>query len=132
MIERLTYTATCELFLSSAEISLRHVFDEGVPYFLVNAQSKSAITGTLLTHQLTVLESIVHKDGVPEAIFHVLQDLLAVYDPKKAALQRAGALLTGLSMLWRDRRTTTNGNATWGDTESMGKEALELLERDVS
>ena len=132
MIERLTYTATCELFLSPAEISLRHVFDEGVPYFLGDAQSKSAITGALLTHQLTVLESIVHKEGVPEAIFHVLQDLLAVYDPKKAAVQRAGAILIGLSMLWRDRGTTTEGDGTWGDAESMGKEVLELLERDVS
>ena len=134
VIERRTYMATCELFLRPAEISLRHVFD-GVSYFLGNTQSKAAITGTLLTYQLTVLESIVHKDGVREALFYILQDLFAVYDAKTAVVQRVGALLTGLSIVWRDKGITTEsdgiGNSR-GEAESMGKEALKLLERHVS
>ncbi|KAL4079672.1 peptidase family C50-domain-containing protein [Scleroderma citrinum] len=134
VVERLTYTATCELFLSPAEVSLRHVLDDSLSCLLGNVQSKTAITGTLLAYQLTVLESIVHKDGVREPMIYILQDLLAVYDAKSTPAQRAGAILTGLGILWRDEGATIDGGglgSSRGDAEDMGKEALELLERDL-
>ncbi|KAI6148818.1 peptidase family C50-domain-containing protein [Pisolithus tinctorius] len=146
VIERLTYIASCELFLPPEQVSLRHVLEDSStrclninidgdpPCSLDDYQSKGAITGVLLERQLKTLESVVHKDGVRTTMLSILRDLLAVYNAKWAPAQRAGALLCGLDVLWRDRGSAAEGNENGSyqlDVEDMGREVLTLVEREL-
>ncbi|KAI6127502.1 peptidase family C50-domain-containing protein [Pisolithus croceorrhizus] len=145
VVERLTYIASCELFLPSEQVSLRHVLEasnaryiriiiDGEPTCtLDDVQSRAAITGTLLERQLKTLESVVHKDGARTTMLYILRDLLAVYDAQWAPARRAGAILCGLNLLWRDRASATedSGNGSYRlDAEAMGREVLALVERE--
>ncbi|KAF9233396.1 peptidase family C50-domain-containing protein [Melanogaster broomeanus] len=128
IIERLTYTGTCELLLSSARVTLRHVFQTlTLP---IDTRSRAEITGAVLSHQLTALESLTHKKPAREVVWHVLQDLLEIYDASWAPVRRVRVLVTALSISWKDGYAS-GGEQTWLDAERMGKEALELLARDV-
>ncbi|KAG6332445.1 hypothetical protein ID866_6643, partial [Astraeus odoratus] len=145
IVERLTYMATCELFLPPVEVSLRHVLDDALSVriasdcpstpVLDDAQSKAAVTGALLSHQLATLDSIVHKEGVRRIMLHILRDLLTVYDSEWTTLRRVGAMLSGLGMIWRNGGTAPEEGASedsqW-EAEAMEKEVLMLLEREVS
>ena len=133
IIERLTYAATCELFLPPAQITLRHLSSEdanagqplGISTFPSDSRSRAEIAGVILSRQLITLESIGHKDGAREAIRRILEDLLAVYDVGWAPVRRARVLVTALGVSWRD------AEAPGLDVDRMGVEALELL-RGVS
>jgi separase len=95
-------------------------------------RSKAEIAGAILTRQLSTLESIGHKDGAREAMEHVLEDLLSVYDTSWAPVQRARVLVTALGVSWRDGRSEGDGDASARfDVERVGQEALELLAREV-
>ncbi|KAI6000295.1 peptidase family C50-domain-containing protein [Pisolithus orientalis] len=146
VIERLTYIASCELFLPPEQVSLRHVLEDSStrclninidgdpPFSLDDSLSKGAITGVLLERQLKTLESVVHKDGVRTTMLSILRDLLAVYNAKWAPARRAGALLCGLDVLWRDRRSAAEDNERGSyqlDVEDMGREVLTLVEREL-
>ncbi|KAF8556865.1 hypothetical protein OG21DRAFT_1495257 [Imleria badia] len=147
IIERLTYTASCELFLPPAQITLRHVFHASVrsetdsdadptspldpiSTFPSDGRSKAEIAGAILTRQLTTLESIGHKDGAREARERVLEDLLSVYDANWAPVQRARMLVTALSVAWRDGQSEAEASAGL-DVDRVGREALELLVREI-
>ncbi|KAI5983296.1 peptidase family C50-domain-containing protein [Pisolithus albus] len=145
VVERLTYIASCELFLPPEQTSLRHVIEDsntrcipiiidGEPSFpLDDVQSKAAIAGALLERQLKTLEGVVHKDGARTTMFCVLQDLLAVYDAQWTPARRAGAILCGLNVLWRNRASATEGGGNGSyqlDVETMGREVLALVERE--
>ncbi|KAH0826731.1 cysteine peptidase C50 [Lanmaoa asiatica] len=148
IVERLTYTATCELFLPPAQITLRHIsHTSGCPEtdtdanqpptselmstFPSDSRSKAGIAGAILTRQLATLESIGHKDGAREAIGRILADLLLVYGASQAPIQRARVLVTALSVSWRDGRSEDPDASTQFDVDHMGQEALELLAREV-
>ncbi|KIJ59919.1 hypothetical protein HYDPIDRAFT_32659 [Hydnomerulius pinastri MD-312] len=140
-IERLTYTGTCELLLAPAQISLRHVLEVSGPSSAIqphpdnaltvlpittlptDAQSQADITGAILARQLNILEGLAHKEGVREAMGHILQDLLDIYDGSVAPVKRAGVLVTALGVSWRDG----GGEDPQWDAEIIGKEALVLL-----
>ncbi|KAI6116384.1 peptidase family C50-domain-containing protein [Pisolithus sp. B1] len=145
VVERLTYIASCELFLPPEQISLRHVLEDSnvryiriivdgePPCTLDDVQSRAAIAGTLLESQLKTLERVVHKDGARTTMLYILRDLLAVYDAQWTPVRRAGAILCGLNMLWRDRASATedSGNRSYRlDVEAMGREVLALVERE--
>lgn len=145
VVERLTYIASCELFLPPEQTSLRHVLEDSntrcipiiidgdPPYPLDDVRSKAAITGALLERQLKTLENVVHKDGARTAMSCILRDLLAVYDAQWTPARRAGAVLCGLNMLWRNRASATedSGNGSYRlDVETMGREVLVLVERE--
>ncbi|KAF8842467.1 hypothetical protein BDN67DRAFT_965802 [Paxillus ammoniavirescens] len=147
IIERLTYTGTCELFLPPGQVTLRHVFqtpdessnsdtnsDKALTFQLtttmpIDTRSQAEITASILSRQLNTLEGITHKEGVREALWAILQDLLAIYDASWAAVQRAGVVVTALSVTWRDGGTSGD-EQTGLDAERMGREALELLARE--
>ncbi|KAF9225675.1 hypothetical protein BS17DRAFT_749997 [Gyrodon lividus] len=147
IIERLTFTGTCGLFLPPAQVTLRHVFQapdelsngdtnsdkattpQPMSTLPTNTRSKAEITGAILSHQLNTLEGLTHKEGVCEALWFILQDLLEIYHASWAPVQRAGMLVTALSVSWRDRGVFV-GEETRLDAERMGKEALELLARE--
>ncbi|KAI5995866.1 hypothetical protein EDD15DRAFT_2365317 [Pisolithus albus] len=145
VVERLTYIASCELFLPPEQTSLRHVIEDsstrcipiiidGEPSFaLDDVQWKAVITGALLERQLKTLEGVVHKDGARTTMFCVLQDLIAVYDAQWTPARRAGAILCGLNVLWRNRTSVTedSGNGSYRlDVETMGREVLAMVERE--
>ncbi|KAI6117301.1 peptidase family C50-domain-containing protein [Pisolithus croceorrhizus] len=145
VVERLTYIASCELFLPPEQISLRHVLEDSnvryiriivdsePPCTLDDVQSRAAITGTLLESQLKTLERVVHKDGARTTMLYILRDLLAVHDAQWTPVRRARAILCGLNMLWRDRASATedSGNRSYQlDVEAMGREVLALVERE--
>ena len=128
--------------LPPAQITLRHISARSEPDFNTppdpistsppNDRSKAEIAGAILTRQLTTLESIGHKDGTREAMEHVLEDLLSVYDASWAPVQRARVLVTALGVSWRDGRSEGDGGASARfDVERVGQEALELLGREV-
>jgi separase len=148
IVERLTYTGTCELFLPPGQVTLRHVFqtpdessnsdtnsDKALTFQLTttmptDTRLQAEITASILSRQLNTLEGITHKEGVREALWAILQDLLAIYDASWAPVQRAGVVVTSLSVSWRDGGTS--GDEQIGlDAERMGREALELLAREV-
>lgn len=145
VIERLTYMATCELFLPPSGVSLRSVFEGSVITTCLPActdinssqlndmQLQAAITGTLLTHQLDILEALMHKDGVRDAMVCILQDLLVVYDSKWSAVRRARAILSLLRILWKDDNIAHKGGEgihQW-NAQTLGCEVLTLLEQRV-
>ncbi|KAI5998191.1 hypothetical protein EDD15DRAFT_2364000 [Pisolithus albus] len=134
VVERLTYIASCELFLPPEQTSLRHVIEDsntrcipiiidGEPSFaLDDVQWKAVITGALLERQLKTLEGVVHKDGARTTMFCVLQDLIAVYDAQWTPARRAGAILCGLNVLWRNRASVTEDSRNGSyrlDVETM-------------
>ncbi|KIK92250.1 hypothetical protein PAXRUDRAFT_830139 [Paxillus rubicundulus Ve08.2h10] len=147
IIERLTYTGTCELFLPPSQVTLRHIFqtpnessdidtntDKASTVQLtatmpVDTRSQAEITASILSRQLNTLEGITHKEGVYEALWAILQDLLAIYDASWTPVQRAGVVMTALSVSWRNGSSSGDGQ-TGLDAERMGREALELLERE--
>ncbi|KAF8139773.1 peptidase family C50-domain-containing protein [Boletus edulis] len=145
IVERLTYTATCELFLSPARVALSHISHAFSPEstaeststpvpistFPSDPRSAAEIVGALLTHQLTMLEGIGHKDGVRGVRRHLLEELLSVYNPSWAPIQRARVLVTALGVAWRDGQGEGNASTRF-DVDRMGQEALELLGQETS
>ncbi|KAF8139770.1 hypothetical protein EV363DRAFT_1413348 [Boletus edulis] len=145
IVERLTYTATCELFLSPARVALSHIshaFSRSestaeststpvpISTFPSDPRSAAEIVGALLTHQLTMLEGIGHKDGVRGVRRHLLEELLSVYNPSWALIQRAQVLVTALGVAWRDGRGEGDASTRF-DVDRMGQEALELLGQEA-
>jgi len=106
IIERLTYTATCKLFLPPAQFTLRHISHASeaesnihstpppnpILTFPSDDRSRAEIASMLMMCQLAMLESIGHKDGVRKVMGCVLEDLLSVYDASWAPIQRARVL----------------------------------------
>lgn len=149
IVERLTYAATCELFLPPAEITLRHFayaparsetdpdteptspLRDPISTFPLDGRSRAEIAGAILTRQLATLESIGHKDGAYEAMRHVLDNLLSVYDASWAPVRRARALITALGMSWHDGPHSGANASTRVDVDRLGHEALALLAREV-
>jgi len=80
--------------------------------------------------QLATLESIGHKDGAHEAMKHVLEDSLSVYNTSWAPIQCAQVLVTALSVSWRDGRSERDASTVF-NVDQMGREVLELLARKV-
>lgn len=147
IIERLTYTAMCELFLPPAQIALRHISHDSahtetnsnadpaspsgpISTFPSNDRTKAEIAGALLTRQLTTLENVGHKDGAREARKHVLEELLVVYDASWAPVQRVRVLVTALGVAWRDGQSEADVS-TWLEVDLIGREALESLAQQV-
>ena len=136
IIERLTYAATCELFLPPAQISLRELerafgadTNAGpISTFPSDGRSKREreIAGALMMRQLATLESIGHKDGARGAMRRILDDLLSVYDASWAPVRRARVLIMTLGVAWRDPDGSTEL-----DVDGIGQEALALLAREV-
>ncbi|KAG9309980.1 peptidase family C50-domain-containing protein [Chiua virens] len=135
ILDRLTYTATCELFLPPGQISLRHLSNS--PFasdrsstpdaFPSDGLSKAEVAGAILTRQLATLEGIGHKDGASEAIAQIMEDLLSVYDAREAPIQRARVLVTAFSVSWRDRRSDGSDASTQFNVDHVSREALDLL-----
>ncbi|KAF8446447.1 peptidase family C50-domain-containing protein [Boletus edulis BED1] len=122
IVERLTYTATCELFLSPARVALSHIshaFSRSEstaeststpgrsPTFPSDPRSAAEIVGALLTHQLTM-------------------SLTSVYNPSWAPIQRARVLVTALGVAWRDGQGEGDASTRF-NVDRMGQEALKLL-----
>ncbi|KAI6040844.1 peptidase family C50-domain-containing protein [Pisolithus marmoratus] len=128
VIERLTYIASCELFLPPEQVSLCHVLEDS------NMRCVTAITGALLERQFKTLESVAHKDGVRMTMMCILRDLRTVYDARWTPARRTGAILCGLDLLWRDRGSAAEDNGYGScqlDAEVMGEEVLALVEKEL-
>ncbi|KAG1823730.1 peptidase family C50-domain-containing protein [Suillus subaureus] len=117
IIDRLTYTATCELFLPTNEVSLHTALKSGV--------IGHEVLGLLLERQISILEPCLRKDGVQTIVRGLLRDALSVYKATVLPLRRARVLLKCMELLWKD------GNANDGETcwtaEHLGEEVLNLL-----
>ncbi|KAG1775528.1 peptidase family C50-domain-containing protein [Suillus placidus] len=117
IIDRLTYTATCELFLSTSEVSLHTSLKPGI--------ISDEVLGLLLERQISTLEPCLRKDGVQTIVRGLLRDALSVYKATVLPLRRARVLLKCMELLWKD------GNANDGETcwtaEHLGEEVLNLL-----
>ncbi|KAG2038447.1 peptidase family C50-domain-containing protein [Suillus americanus] len=117
IIDRLTYTATCELFLPTSEVSLHTTLKPGV--------IRDEVLGLLLERQISILEPCLRKDGVQTIVRGLMRDALSVYKATVLPLRRARVLLKYMDLLWKD------GNANDGETcwtaEHLGEEVLNLL-----
>ncbi|KAG2136721.1 peptidase family C50-domain-containing protein [Suillus clintonianus] len=117
IVDRLTYAATCELFLPPTEVSLLTVLKSGA--------ISDEVLGLLLERQISTLEPCIRKDGVEIIVRGLLQDALSVYKAAVLPLPRVRILLKCMEFLWRD------GNANGGETrwtaEHLGEEILHLL-----
>ncbi|KAG1731550.1 peptidase family C50-domain-containing protein [Suillus lakei] len=117
IIDRLTYAATCELFLPPAEVSLFTVLKPGA--------ITDEVLGLLLERQISTLEPCLRKDGVQIILCGLLRDALSVYKATVVPLRRVRVLLKCMEFLWKD------GNADGGETcwtaEHLGEEVLQLL-----
>ncbi|KAG1861269.1 peptidase family C50-domain-containing protein [Suillus subluteus] len=117
IIDRLTYTATCELFLPTSEVSLHTALKPGV--------IRDEVLGLLLERQISILEPCLRKDGVQTIVRGLMRDALSVYKATVLPLRRARVLLKCMELLWKD------GNANDGETcwtaEHLGEEVLNLL-----
>ncbi|KAG1788751.1 peptidase family C50-domain-containing protein [Suillus plorans] len=117
IVDRLTYTVTCELFLPASEVSLHTALKPGV--------ISDEVLGLLLERQISTLEPCLRKDSVQTIVRGLLQDVLLVYKATVLPLRRARVLLKCMELLWKD------GNANGGETswtaEHLGEEVLNLL-----
>ncbi|KAG2081359.1 peptidase family C50-domain-containing protein [Suillus cothurnatus] len=117
IIDRLTYTATCELFLPASEVSLHTALKPGV--------ISDEVLGLLLERQISILEPCLRKDGVQTIVRGLLRDALSVYKTTVLPLHRARVLLKCMELLWKDGNAN-DGETCW-DAEYLGEEVLNLL-----
>jgi separase len=122
IIDRLTYAATCELFLPTSEVSLHTALKPG---FI-----SDEVLGLLLERQISILEPCLRKDGVQTIVRGLLRDALSVYKATVLPLRRARVLLKCMELLWKDGNI--NGGETCWTAEHLGEEVLNLLTVEVT
>ncbi|TFK52052.1 hypothetical protein OE88DRAFT_1807932 [Heliocybe sulcata] len=83
IIDRVTYAATWELFRGLGDVSLRSAL----------SLHDSDVVGAVLERQIAGLDGSRWKEGVPQVIKALLEDALAVYEPRSRPIRRARVLL---------------------------------------
>lgn len=121
IVDRLTYAATCELFLPTSEVSLHTALRPGVV--------SDEVVGLLLERQILTLEPCLRKDGVQIIVRGLLRDALSVYKATVLPLRRARVLLRCMELLWKD--VNHNGGEPSWTAERLGEEVLNLLNVEV-
>ncbi|KAI0089987.1 peptidase family C50-domain-containing protein [Irpex rosettiformis] len=123
IIDRMTYTGICDLFLPVEEVSLKGLFTRSTN--VKENSSLNAIAGALLERQVDGLDGVKWKPAVHSMMGKLLQDALEVYNPQKMPVRRARVMLKCLEMA-----CSTNGKATSivDDLEEFVIEADGLLQ----
>lgn len=122
IIDRLTYAATCELFLPLAEVSLLTARKPGV--------ITDEVLGLLLERQISTLEPCLRKDSMQIILRGLLRDALSVYKATVIPLHRARVLLKCMEFLLKDG--DANGGETCWTAKHLCGEVLQLLAVEVS
>lgn len=91
IIDRLTYTVTCELFLPASEVSLHTALKPGV--------ISDEVLGLLPERQISTIEPCLRKDSVQTIVRGLLQDTLSVYKATVLPLRRARVLFKCMELL---------------------------------
>ncbi|KAG1717162.1 hypothetical protein EDB19DRAFT_1941531, partial [Suillus lakei] len=117
IIDRLTYAATCELFLPLAEVSLLTARKPGV--------ITDEVLGLLLERQISTLEPCLRKDSMQIILRGLLRDALSVYKATVIPLHRARVLLKCMEFLLKDG--DANGGETCWTAKHLCGEVLQLL-----
>ncbi|TFK48944.1 hypothetical protein OE88DRAFT_1737166 [Heliocybe sulcata] len=115
IIDRVTYAATCELFRGPGDVSLR----------LALSSHDSDVVGAVLERQIAGLDGSRWKEGVPKVIKGLLDDALAVYEPRSRPIRRARVLLRCMEAWYYQNDVTTARHA-----DEVGEEIAALLSRE--
>ncbi|KAG0699186.1 peptidase family C50-domain-containing protein [Suillus ampliporus] len=113
IIDRFTYTATCELFLPPSEVSLLAALRPGA--------ISNEVLGLLFERQVSTLEPCLRKDDVQIIVRTLLHDALGAYQAPGLPLRRIRVLLKCMEFLWK-----VNAKTYW-TAEQLGEEILHLL-----
>ncbi|GJE92064.1 cysteine peptidase C50 [Phanerochaete sordida] len=129
IIDRLTYTGICDLWLEPQAVSLKsHLIDCFVPegLSLGHTATRKVIIGAILERQVESLDSCRWKPAGRKAIRFLLEQALRIYDAKEMPIRRARVILKQLEHL---HSCSTPDTPAAPDPEALGNEADALLSR---
>ena len=126
IVDRVTYTGICDLFLPVEEVSLRGELAHS--FHAKDKHAIAAIAGALLEKQVDGLESSKWKPAVHNMMGKLLKDALKVYSSQKMPIRKARVMLKCLQL-----EHSSNGKAASivDDLEEFVIEADELLRARV-